>query len=277
MKTVDERATHATATGNPVGLPDLASTDPLVRPVHLVNVNVLEESPDNVTAEDARTFNNLCENIRQAGFNEPILICPKRGEAMPALPPPGGYVDIGRWEIISGHERVRAAKAVGITHVPACIAPEFDDDMRRFQIVRMNVIRGKISPVKFFKVYQAACAKYTEEIARTMFMFSDGAALDELIATVKKALPGQMREAVDQKKGQIKTIDDLASIVSEIFNRAGSTLDRGFAVFSYGGQTHIYVAMDKELKAKMDALVQKSDIENRHISELLNEVLSIEV
>jgi len=258
---------------SPVGLPDLAGSAPTVRPVHMVNVNVLEESPDNVTAEDNRTFNNLCENIRQAGFTENILICPRRGDPMPDLPPPGGYVDIGRWEIISGHERVRAAKAVGITHVPACIA-EWDDDMRRFQIVRMNVIRGQISPVKFYKVFQLAVQKFGEQIASEMFMFSNQDALHELIAQVKKSLPGQMREALDEKKKEIKTIDDLASIVSEIFNRAGSTLDRGFAVFSYGGQTHVYVAMDKELKAKMDFFVQQSDIQNRNITELLNEALA---
>ena len=72
----------------------------------------------------------LTESIKENGLLEPIIVC-----SFPA----------GKYEIISGHRRVEACKALGITSVPAIIE-ELTKDEAIVQMVDSNIHREHILP-----------------------------------------------------------------------------------------------------------------------------------
>ena len=72
----------------------------------------------------------LTESIKENGLLEPIIVCP-----FPA----------GKYEIISGHRRVEACKALGITSVPVT-TKELTKDEAIVQMVDSNIHREHILP-----------------------------------------------------------------------------------------------------------------------------------
>lgn len=261
-----------------------------LRPTYRINVNLLEPAPWNVTEEDPKVLATLIENMRQVGVTENIVVVPILEQATDqqgtsatttttttateyVFPSSQETVETGRFRIINGHDRCEAAKRAGITHLNAVICPEWDEDMQKFQTVRHNVMRKKLSLPKFMSLYNQMSQKYSEAVAQKMMMFADSGQLDEMLKRVRAAIPEGMRPILDQKKKEIKTMDDLTTVVGEIFNRCGSTLDRGYVVFSYFGQSHVYVAMSDKLQEEVQKIVDRSEMQQRHISDIFVEAI----
>src|ERR1035437_1496599 len=239
----------------------MTETVPEILPVRMLALDSLEEAAWNVTEDDEKSLALLIANIKQVGFAENLVVMPLEGD---------------RLRIVSGHDKARAARALRLTKVPCAVLPaEFPEEIQKLLTVRMNVIKKKLSPLKLMRLMNELSSKYSEDIARSMMMFSDQAQLDHMLKTVRQAMPTAAKKELDKKKESIKSTDDLASVVGEIYNRAGTQLSRGFAIFSFGGQHHIYSTMEKPLRAKIMSIVDKSDLENRHVSEILKEELGI--
>lgn len=226
----------------------------------------VKENPWNPNTQSDAQFNALCENIKEIGMVEPIMVKPE---------------DDGTYLIVSGAHRYEACKVLGYETVPAYVMDEFDDDAAKFQTVRMNVLRGKIDPVKFTKLYDQMADKYGAELTKTMMGFAEEAAFEELYVNVKKELPKELQDKLDDAKGDIKNIDNLSTILNELFSNYGDTLKQNFMVFTYGGKTHLWVLMEDKLKKKMidDVVEQLKSGEldiNRYFS-LLIEKYSDEV
>jgi hypothetical protein len=249
---------------------------PTILPIYRIPLHLLEASPWNPMEDSAKSLNNLTANIRQIGFVSPALVVPigkykvedQEGESLK-------LVTDGQFRIISGHDRSRAALAAGMVEIPCVVADDFDEELQQLQTVRMNVIQKKVNPEKFMRLYTQFAEKYTEDIASAQMMFTDTAMRDQMIESVRKELPDSVKKKLDDKKGDIKSVDDLASVVAELLKRYGSQLDKGFCVFSYGGQEHVYFSMDKPLRDRIQRIVGRSETENRHVADILKEELGV--
>ena len=67
--------------------------------------------------------------------------------------------------------------------------PEFDAEKERFQLVRMNVIRGKMDPQAFYNLYSKLADKYSDAVMQDAFGFAEEAEFKRLIAQTAKMLP----------------------------------------------------------------------------------------
>ena len=123
-------------------LPDSGPGDPAFRdvPIELINPN-----PDQPRRRfDPDTISSLAESISEAGLIQPLLVRP--------LPD-------GRYELIAGERRLRAAREVGMETVPAVLRS--DDDTRRIQTALIeNVAREDLNPVDEAR----ACAALVEDL-----------------------------------------------------------------------------------------------------------------
>lgn len=52
----------------------------------------------------------------------------------------------GRWELLTGHDRLEAAKRCGLDHVPVSIRPVLTDEEKVSYVVRDNALRKTVSP-----------------------------------------------------------------------------------------------------------------------------------
>ena len=139
--------------------------------------------------------------------------------------------------------------------------------------MRFNLIKGKIDPLKFTRLFDELAQKYGEEVTRQMMAFIDKAAFEALYQNVRSSLPTEMKGALDKARGEIKTIDGLAAILNEMFGKYGDTLGKSYMVFSYGGQSHLWIVMDETNKKIADTMRKTAIETGKDINDVFREMM----
>lgn len=223
-----------------------------------VAIDLLEPNAWNPQKMDDTEFELLVSNIREVGFIDPVAVCPLPG---------------GRYRIVNGEHRWRAAKVLGMKEIPVVVLEDWEEDLQKAQTVKLNILRGKLDPVKFSKLFDSMAAKHGEELTKQMFGFKDEAMFRAIYQSVKAGLPKDLADKVDKSRKEIRTVDDLGNVLNAIFATHGSTLDHGFLIFSFLGKDHIYVEMNAELRKRVLVLTEQASAEGRKAGEVFLEVL----
>jgi ParB family transcriptional regulator, chromosome partitioning protein len=106
--------------------------------IHRIRLRLLQPSPQNPrTTFDEVTLGELADSIKAIGIQIPLLVRPP--------------VD-GKFEIVAGHRRHRAAAIAGLTEVP-CIVREMDDKQAREIMVVENLQRDDLPPMEEAEAY----------------------------------------------------------------------------------------------------------------------------
>lgn len=200
-----------------------------------IPIEKIKPNPWNPNVMSTEVFNALVENIKEIGMVEPIMLVPDPDEE-------------GTYLVISGEHRWEAMKLLDYKTAPSIIREEFDMDMQKFQTVRMNVLKGRMDPVKFTQLFDEMAEKYGEEMTKELMSFVDEKSFKDLYMEVKRELPKDMQDQLESSKKEIKTVDDLSRILNELFSKFGNTLDNNFMIFTYGGKVHLWVLMESDLK-----------------------------
>jgi hypothetical protein len=190
---------------------------------------------DNPNEMTDREFNMLTDNIERTGITDPILVR-KIGE--------------NEYRVVGGHHRLAVAKLYDFETVPCTVIddPDFDDDAEKFQVVRMNVIHGRMSPDKFVKMYQSLSVKYTNEVAAEMFGFVEEEQFLKMTKQMKSSLPKELQGDFEKAAKEIKTIDGLSKLLNGMFSKYGNSLPYGFMLVDFGGRDSIWLRMESETR-----------------------------
>jgi len=215
-------------------------------------IDQLQPNDWNAQSMDDVTFDRLVEEIRGAeeggvGFISPVTV-----------------VDLGNdtYRILGGEHRWRAARVAGLKRIPALVLPldDWDEDQQKFVTVRLNILSGKLDPERFIGLYNEMVDKYGEEPLQELFAFTDEQAFKRIVGQmtqdVKKTLPKKLSDEFTEKASKAKSVDDLAGIVQDMFNRYGDTVDQSYMIFVYGKQRHIYIKLDRQGRRAMDRVFQ---------------------
>jgi len=227
-----------------------------------LSVNSLVPNPLNPNEMSDQEFNMLYDNIGSIGITDPVLVRPLKD---------------GSYRIVGGHHRWEVAKLMGLEQVPVTIITdlEFDDDKEKFQNVRHNLIRGKMSASKFMAMYQSLSEKYTEEVASELFGFTSEEEFRKMVKATGKSLPPEMLPAFEEATKEIKTIDGLALVLNKLFSEYGDTLPWGYMVFDFGGQEHVWIRMSKKEKMQFLVLCDWCKSKQRSVDQVLGSLLQL--
>ena len=208
----------------------------------MVPVEDLIPDEDNPNEMDEATFDALVEEIREQGFDEPIHVRPAPKHK-------------GKYEIGSGHHRTKAAMVLGITELPA-VVKHWTDREKKVALTKRNVLRGKMNRTKLTHLYRelAKDSKDPVQLQRELG-FTDTKAFEAMIDKVESQLPPKQRKKLQEAKETIKSVDDLSSVLNRIFKEAGSELDKGYMVFSFGGKQHHYFQIDETTNQKLKDII----------------------
>jgi len=226
-----------------------------------LSVDDLVPNDWNPQHQDDTVFDRLVDEIEDVGFIDPIQVV-----AQPD----------NRYLIIGGEHRWQAAKAAGMEEVP-CIVLEGDqwkeEDLQKFVTVRLNLIRGRLNPEKFLKLYNEMVARYGEESMQGLMGHCDTHGFKKLVDSVKKGmkdtLPKDLQDKFDEEAKEVKTVEDLSNIIQSLYNSYGDTVSQSFMVFTYGKQSHIYISMDKGMKKAMDKILSYCKTTGDDINEFM--------
>lgn len=213
-----------------------------------VSTDSLEANTWNAQRQNEATFNRLREEIRSLGYCiAPIEVVP---------------LDTGKYRILGGEHRWRACLAEGIETVPIIALTDKkwkDEDLQRFVTVRLNTIKGEIDPEKFAKLYNEMADKYGADALQSLMGFTDAKGFQKLLGTISKGLKGMpkdLQKKFDENAKEAKTVEELTSILNELFAKHGDTVDSNFLIFTHGRKEHVYVSMSPKLRASVQKLTE---------------------
>lgn len=216
----------------------VSKTNSLIR--RTVPINNLVPNELNPNEMEEAEFNMLYDNIERMGVTEAILVRPLGDPDDPEC----------QYKITGGHHRWEVAKLHGFEEVPITIVtdPSFDAEAEKFQMVRYNIIHGKMSPKKFMKLYESLSEQYSQDVAAEMFGFTSEDEFRKLVQSTAQALPPEMKDSFLAASKEIRTINDLALVLNKLFTTYGDTVPYGYMIFDYGGQDHVWLRMKKHQK-----------------------------
>jgi len=200
-------------------------------PIEDLPIGLLDEQDSNPNEMSDDQFSALVEEILESGWLVPIQVR-------------GPYPD-GRYKLIGGHHRTKAAKVIGLEEVSAVVIDpdEFDEDWDEIQLVKQNVLHGELNPVKFTELFNKLTQKYDARMVQSMMAFTKEDAFQRVYLDAKKALPPDMQAKLDEVRDELKTVDDLSLVLNRLFTEYGSTVPFHFMFLSFGGKEHLMVQL----------------------------------
>lgn len=225
-----------------------------------IPVELLVPDEDNPNVMNEATFDLLVEEIREQGFDEPIQVRPH--------PTQEGHYQIG-----SGHHRVKAAMVIGMATVPAVIKHWSDRD-QKLALTKRNVLRGSLDRMKFKKLYEDLAKGRDPAVVQRELGFTDPKQVTVLIDQAKKNMTPAQRKKLDEAKENIKTLDDLSSVLNKIFKESGSEIEEGYVVFSFGGKKHHYIKIDAATNKKLEELKSQAEAKGIDMRDFLQSIVA---
>lgn len=224
-------------------------TDEFKRPdnVFMIPIEQIHPNPWNPNELDDELFNELAADVasNEVGNLQPILVA---------------KTEDGKYRIIDGEHRYDAERLNGSEEVPCVVASEefaADEDLQKFQTVRMNKIRGKLNPTKFKELVRDLAKRHSVDEMAKKLAFTDPSEIEVLIDSERKKLPNaEMRKEFDEAKDEIQTIDDLADVLNRLYTQYGDTLKFNFMLLQFGGKKHVWVRCPK--LADFENVMEKS-------------------
>jgi ParB-like chromosome segregation protein Spo0J len=270
------------ATGEVVNLDESGTPRPehqqvlyAVVPIAQVYVN-----PWNPNQMDAETFNRLSRELQENGCVDPIQV----------VPAPETYARIvngvlpedGRYMILGGEHRWTAGQAVGWKTIPVMVllSPRMQEEkQQRFLTTKLNAIRGKVNPEKFMRMYRHALETERKEELADAFGFTNEDEFKKLIGETKAGLkasgaPKEVIDHFDAAAKEVRTIEDMSTVLNRLFTEYGDTLRWNFMVFSHGGQDHLFVTADRELWKLLQTVLDTTRKAQVDLNVVLREALA---
>jgi ParB/RepB/Spo0J family partition protein len=240
--------------------PTAATLSSVVK-VYDIDVNRISLWLENPNVQDDKTFDILVDKIRTDGFDEPVHVAKDKDK-------PGWYI------MVSGEHRLKAAKLLRFKTIPAVIHEDWDEVKRDIEGMARNNLRGTTDPVKFVALYDKLKRKGIDDaLIKAQMGFTKQQAFAKLYNTVEKSVTPSQRKKLQEAKETIRSVDDLSSILNNIFKENGTELDHGFLVFSYGGKKHHYVPIDKETDELLTSLEKRCEEDRVSLAEVFTSIL----
>ncbi len=154
-------AAAATATAEQETSEELFAV-PGARLAHLSPDDIVPNAQQPRTAFDEAGLAELVHSIREVGVLQPIVVRPLSEEP-------------GKYELVMGERRLRAAKVAGLSTIPAVIRETADVDMLRDALLE-NLHRAQLNPLEEASAYQQLLSDF-------------GITQDELAARIGRSRP----------------------------------------------------------------------------------------
>ena len=233
-----------------------------------IQLDLVDPDPMNPQEQDLVTFNELVASIKENGMVESITVV--------------GPLETGRYGLVAGEHRWKAARLAGLSEGPAIVVDptHWALEERQIQLVRMNVLKGKLDPAKFAALWGELLKVIPDraELKRRMGFDAKDAELNRLIRDTARSMPDErMSQDLLKRKDRIKSAEDLHTTVQSLFARYGSTLDSNFVVFTFLGKSHLMVRCTTQTFDAIKRLAERVEADGGKLDEELSRIVGREL
>ena len=230
-----------TMSPKPAPTPSSEQVDQPTPNIISVPLDSVQPNDWNPNEMDAATFTELANDIRAQGNDQPIIVRPLKDEQ---------GVATGRYEIVDGEHRFRSAKLAGHANVLVSVKSDWTDTDAQINTLRRNSLRGNNNPAKFTALVQKISQSgmdYEAVRARSAIPLKDFQRVFKGMTAEKQSDAKKADEAVADQSAKTFAVSGLSQMVRDLVEKHGDTIPQGYVAFTFRGQSHLMVSMDKSL------------------------------
>jgi ParB/RepB/Spo0J family partition protein len=192
---------------------------------------------NNVNEMNEGTLQRLVEEIQEVGFLEPIHVVP---------------LEDGKYAVLGGEHRTKAARQAGMSYIPAIIHSDDkwnDRDLFDLVSLRLNVLKGSQNPEKFVKLYERMALKFGSEKLDDIFAITDKSVWKKLTKSIKTSLKGsgdQLSEEIGKVADKAKDFKQFTKYLDKLLKDQAQSVANGCVVITNGQNEYVVIqATDK--------------------------------
>jgi hypothetical protein len=217
-----------------------------IREAVLISVDNLHPNEWNPNAQSDETFNQLVDEIKEDGFEQPLNVvpCAKNGD--------------GHYVIIGGEHRWKAARVLGLSEVPCYVHEDWDEAKQKLKTVRRNLMTGTLDDVKFTAMVKDLETRFEidpQELPK-LLGFDDEREFAKHYVEEKESADRSFIDALlSEAKKESHAVDAVVDIVSNIFSEAGDTIDQNFLHFAFKGSVQTVILCDEACNSSVKSMI----------------------
>ena len=227
-----------------------------------IAVSAIDPNPNNTNEMSDEAFGRLVEEIKENGFIVPILVVP---------------MENGRYKILNGEHRWKAATTVGYEHIPSVILSDekwADPELFELVNIRINQIHGNDSPVKMQPIYDRVAAKYGEENVRRILGYTNEDIYKKLIKKMatgfKKNVSDDTAQKIDAEAAKSKDTVSFGRAVSKIIrDEAERSQQSHCLIFQSTGKNHVVIKASETTFSAISEIVRMCQHSQKDINTIL--------
>lgn len=247
--------------------PAIVSSSEGTAPFIRLSMDVLETWQLNPNDEDADTFNQLVEEIKEDNENpedmdQPLIVVPKKGEE-------------GKFIVYSGNHRLKALKMLGAETV-ICKIKDWDEKTAFEKAFKRNNLVGKWNDAKMTRAvnhYARENKMDIDKIPHRLGFVKDAEFFKHYKSEKKKALDKAGDKAKEKAKDELNKVENLTFILNKLFHEYGETLENEFMFFTYGAKLHLMVQMDEAVQHFMEKITDAAIENGLDVNQILSPIL----
>jgi len=229
--------------------------------VPITDVEANEWNPNQMSQE---MLEQLVSEITKNGFDEPVIVVP---------------IDGGKYRIVNGEHRYKAAQALGMATLPVVIKDRWDEGEQKIQTVRRNMLRGELDRVKFTKLVNDLVTDQRatpSELPKKMGFLDEQEFHRQLVAEKAKT-NAKVAEMLSDTKNEVQMVDNLSYIVNEIFGQFGQTVAASYIFFMHKSRMHLMLQMDKDMEETISLMVNQIKAAGGNANDFLGNAINHEL
>lgn len=204
-----------------------------------IHVDALVPNEFNVNEMDDVGIARLRDEIDEVGFISPIQVIP---------------MNDGRYRILGGEHRWKAAKLAGYEYVPSVVmeGPQWsEEDFVDLVTFRLNAIHGSSNTQKLAILYDRMAKKFGQENLQYIMGITQVQQWNKIkksvIAQLKISsdLPKDIQKQIEKAEKAASSPDQFGKNLNKILKARTDQLDSSFLVFSHGRKEHVLIGVNE--------------------------------
>lgn len=204
-----------------------------------IHVDALVPNEFNVNEMDDAGIARLRDEIDEVGFISPIQVIP---------------MDDGRFRILGGEHRWKAAKLAGYEYVPAVImeGPQWsEDDFVDLVTFRLNAIHGTSNTQKLSVLYDRMVKKFGQENLQYIMGITQAQQWNKIkksvLAQLKLSsdLPKDIQKQIEKAERAAESPEQFGKSLTKILKARSDQMESSFLVFTHGRKEHVLIGVNE--------------------------------
>ncbi len=229
----------------------------------IVSGDLIDFNDWNPNQMEPRIFAELVREVSEEGLDQRVVVVAKPD---------------GRFLVVDGEHRLRAALASGQVEIPVVVKGWESEEAQKIKTVRRNNLRGEHDALRLGALVRSLTEQGANEEAVFQAMLLSKEEQDGLRVAEKKEMEKEAAEAqaADRAKTEEqvtrRVLEDATAILADLLEDGGA-VGNGLCVFAFKGKSVAILSLEEDTEKQVAVLRHAVIDQGRSLNTVLREVV----